>query len=50
MGNYNCSIDGKNAARAQIAAQVCTFHQFHHNEIVSIGLAIVVDLHYIRVL
>ena len=50
MSDDNGSINCKDAARTQVAAQVCAFHQFHDDEIVSVGLAIVVDLHYVGML
>src|ERR1700686_3616508 len=37
-------------ARAQVMAQIGAFDQFHHNEIIAIGLSIIVDLHDIGML
>ena len=44
------AIHREDTTRTQIAAQVCSFYQLHHDEVVAIGLAIIVDLHYVGML
>ena len=50
VSDDNGAIHCEDTTRTQIAAQVCSFYQLHHDEVVAIGLAIIVDLHYVGML
>src|SRR5438552_9046981 len=44
MSDDDSTINSQNATQTQIAAQVCTFDQFHHNEVIAIALPIIIHL------